>query len=206
MSCRLGLWQLEIVAQQTWDQFKLAKENSMKNTLIVCLLLIVIGTCSYGSEKPSRILFVTQSKGFTHGSVRRPKETLAPAEVAMIQLGEQSKLFSVDCTQDCEADFTKENLQNYDIVAFYTTGNLPIAKDDLDYFFNEWLPTEGHGVLGFHSAADTFHNYEPYWDMIGGTFIGHPWGAGTKIVLSNHEPENPLVSSFGKLALPCALA
>lgn len=168
----------------------------MKKLLTLCFALLCLVQTSLAAE-PSRVLFVTQSKGFTHGSVRRPKETLAPAEVAMIQLGEQTGLFKVDCTQDAEADFTKENLQNYDIVAFYTTGDLPISQENLDYFFKEWLPAKGHGVLGFHSAGDTYHNYEPYWDMIGGTFIGHPWGAGTKIVLSNHEPKNPLVSSFG---------
>lgn len=147
--------------------------------------------------KPSKVLFVSQSKGFVHGSVRR-KETLAPAEIALTQLGEQTGLFEVHCTQDCEADFTKENLQNYDIVAFYTTGNLPISEENMQYFFNVWLKQKGHGVLGFHSAADTFHNDERYWDMIGGTFISHPWGAGTKVTLTNHEVDNPLVAPFGQ--------
>lgn len=149
-------------------------------------------------KKPSRVLFVTQSKGFTHGSVRRPEGQLAPAEIALTQLGEQTGLFQVDCTQDAEADFTRENLQNYDVVAFYTTGNLPIKEQDLDYFFNDWLKQAGHGVLGFHSATDTFHNYKPYWDMIGGTFISHPWSAGHTVTLTNHEPENPIVAPFGE--------
>jgi len=165
--------------------------------LMACLFAVMSSVAKAEDPKPVRMLFVTQSKGYVHGSVRRPKDTLAPSEVAMIQLGEQTGLFKVDCTQDCEADFTKENLQNYDIVAFYTTGDLPIQEADRDYFFNDWLKQPGHGVLGFHSAGDTYHNYEPYWDMIGGVFIGHPWGAGSKIVLTNHEPENALVKSFG---------
>ena len=74
-------------------------------------------------------------------------------------------------------DFTKEQLDNYDIVFFYTTGDLPIKDEVRDYFFNEWLKKKGHGFIGAHSAADTYHNYEPYWDMIGGTFNGHPWGS-----------------------------
>ncbi len=163
--------------------------------MVVCLLSIVVSASA--ADKPSRVLFVTQSKGFKHGSVNRPEANLAPAEVALIQLGEQTGLFEVHCTQDCEADFTRENLQKYDIVAFYTTGDLPIAEADRDYFFGEWVKQQGHGVLGFHSAGDTYHNYEPYWDLMGGVFIGHPWGSGTKIVLTNHEPENPLVKSFG---------
>lgn len=146
---------------------------------------------------PSRILFVTQSRGFEHSSVRRQEGVLSPAEVALTQLGQQTGLFSVDCTQDCESDFTRENLQNYDIVAFYTTLDLPIAEEDRDYFFNEWARQEGHGVLGFHSAGDTFHDYEPYWDMMGGTFIGHPWNAGDTVTLTVHEPDNALLQPFG---------
>lgn len=168
-------------------------------TALIAAFLGVETTEMAAEEKsPSRMLFVTQSAGFTHGSVRRKEQGLAPAEVAIVQLGEQTGLFQADCTQDVAADFTKENLQNYDIVAFYTTGTLPIQQEDLDYFFNDWLKQAGHGVLGFHSATDTFHNYEPYWDMIGGTFIRHPWNAGSTVTLTNHEPDNPLVKPFGK--------
>ncbi len=164
---------------------------------ISCLSLS-ISSLAFAAEKPkpSKVLFVTQSKGFVHGSVKR-KESLAPAEIAVTQLGEQTGLFEVHCTQDCEADFTKENLQNYDIVAFYTSGDLPISKENMDYFFNDWLKQKCHGVLGFHSAADTFREEKLYWDMIGGTFISHPWTAGTQVTFTNHELNNPLVSPFG---------
>jgi type 1 glutamine amidotransferase len=164
---------------------------------IMGVLGLIGSSGSKAADKPSRILFVTQSAGFKHGSVTRPEGKLAPSEVALTQLGQQSGKFEVDCTQDVAADFTKENLQNYDIVAFYTTGDLPIAEADKDYFFKEWLPKKGHGVLGFHSAADTFHEYEPYWDMIGGTFISHPWNSRNTVTFTNHEPDNPLVKSFG---------
>jgi type 1 glutamine amidotransferase len=148
-------------------------------------------------SKPSKMLFVTQSVGFKHGSVNRKDNPLSPAEIAMKTLGEQTGLFTVDCTQDCAADFTKENLKKYDLVAFYTTLDLPIPEDAKNYFFGEWIYEKGHGVLGFHSAGDTFHNYAPYWDLMGGVFIGHPWNAGTQVTLTNHEPNHPLVASFG---------
>ena len=149
--------------------------------------------------KPSRVLMLTQSVGFMHGSVqRKAADKLAVAEVAMIQLGEKTGLFKVDCTQDAAADFTKSNLQNYDIVMFYTTGSLPIAESDRQYFFGEWLKEKGHGFLGFHSAADTYGDYQPYWDMAGGTFNGHPWNAGNEVTITVHEPKNPLMQSFGE--------
>jgi type 1 glutamine amidotransferase len=149
-------------------------------------------------KKKSRVLMLTQSAGFMHGSVRRPAaDKLAVAEVAMIQLGEKTGLFQVDCTQDAASDFTKDNLKNYDIVMFYTTGALPIAEADRDYFFKEWLTAKGHGFVGFHSAADTYGDYQPYWDMVGGTFNGHPWNAGDTVTIKVHDAAHPLMKSFG---------
>lgn len=172
----------------------------MRFPLILCAALLPgLGDSSPADDaaRPARILFVTQSQGYRHSSVTRPEQSLAPAEIALIQLGQQTGRFEVHCTQDCAADFTRENLQNYDIVAFYTTGDLPIADADRDYFFKQWLPQRGHGVLGFHSAADTFHEYEPYWDMIGGTFISHPWGSRSQVTLVVHDPQHPCVEPFG---------
>ena len=149
------------------------------------------------NDKPARILFVTQSAGFVHGSVRRGDKPLAVSERVMTELGISSKLFRVDCSQDVKTDFTKEKLQHYDIVMFYTTGKLPIDSATLDYFFNTWLKQKNHGFIGTHSAADTFKDYEPYWDMIGGTFAGHPWTANTTVTITNHEPDHPIVKPWG---------
>ncbi len=146
----------------------------------------------------ARILMVTQSQGFRHGSVTRPDGALSPAEQAMTDLGIKSNLFRVDCTQDVAKDFNKETLQNYDIVFFYTTGDLPIDEETRDYFFNDWLKQKGHGFIGAHSAADTYHNYEPYWDMIGGTFDGHPWGSDQTVTITVHDTEHPLSKPWGE--------
>src|SRR5262245_44486660 len=146
----------------------------------------------------ARILMVAQSQGFRHRSGRRPEGNLSPAEEALTQLGVSSGLFRVDCTQDVAADFTKEKLAHYDVVFFYTTGDLPIKEADLDFFFKEWLPKKGHGFIGAHSAADTFHNYQPYWDMIGGTFDGHPWGADSTVTITVHDTEHPVSRPWGE--------
>jgi uncharacterized protein len=149
-------------------------------------------------KKQYRILMVTQSAGFKHGSVTRKNGQLAPAEKAATEIGLESNLYRVDCTQDSEKDFTKENLQNYDIVWFYTTLDLPIKEENLKYFYEEWLPKKGHGFLGTHSAADTFHNDKRYWDMIGGTFNGHPWNAGDTVTISVHDTKHPASKPWGE--------
>jgi type 1 glutamine amidotransferase len=158
---------------------------------------MTVAAWSADPPKPVKALMLTQSKGFTHGSVNRAGFDLAPSEVAMTQLGQQTKLFVVHCTQNAEADFTRENLKNYDLVMFYTTGKLPIADADLDYFFKEWLPTKGHAFVGFHSATDTYGDYQPYWDMVGGTFNGHPWNAGETVTIAVHDTSHPAMQPLG---------
>jgi uncharacterized protein len=151
-------------------------------------------------KKNARILMVTQSAGFKHGSVTRPKDNLtalAPAERAMLDLGISSGLFRVDFTQDVAKDVTKEALDNHDIVLFYTTGDLPFADDVRDYLFNVWVKQKGHGFIGTHSAADTYHNYQPYWEMLGGTFIEHPWGSNQTVTVTVHDPQHPVSKPWG---------
>jgi type 1 glutamine amidotransferase len=63
-----------------------------------------------------------------------------------------------------------EALKNYDAVIFAnTTGDLPIPNPQA---FIDWVKS-GKGFVGMHSATDTFHNFSPYIDMIGGQFLTH---------------------------------
>ncbi len=167
------------------------------STLLALMLIGASCLSSSAAEKQVRVLMITQSKGFTHGSVRRPEGKLAPAEIAMTQLGQQSKLFKIDCSQNCEADFTQDHLENYDVVMFYTTGVLPISDEARDYFINDWLKQKGHGFIGFHSATDTFKKQEWYYGLIGGSFNGHPWNAGNTVTVTVHDTAFPAMKPFG---------
>ncbi|MEX0586293.1 MAG: ThuA domain-containing protein, partial [Pirellulales bacterium] len=115
----------------------------------------------------------------------------------MSELGVTSNLFRVDCTYDVKTDFTKERLANYDVVLFYTTGKLPIAPDDLDYFINVWLKQKGHGFVGTHSATDTYNDDKIYYEMIGGTFNGHPWNQGSEVTITVHDQQHPAAKPWG---------
>lgn len=178
----------------------LQRREFIQGTLATAAALALpAGLFAQDKPKKAKMLMLTQSMEFRHGPVTRPegKTVLSPAEIAVTQLGQQSGLFEVHCTQDAAADFTKDNLKNYDLVFFFTQGKeLPIKKEDMEYFIKEWLPTKGHGFIGTHSATDTFGGYEPYWDMIGGTFDGHPWNAGETVTITNHEPEHTVVKMW----------
>ncbi len=80
---------------------------------------------------------------------------------------------------------------------FYTTGDLPIPEELRDYIFKDWVKQKGHGFIGTHSAADTYHNYQPYWEMLGGTFDGHPWGSGETVTVVVHDKQHPVSKPWG---------
>lgn len=148
-------------------------------------------------DPATRVLFVTQSEGYRHSVVHRKASDLSHSERVLQEIGVRSGEFRVDCSQDVEAEFKPELLANYDVVAFYTTGNLPIPEEIREWFLNTWIAEEGHAFLGIHSAADTYKGYEPYWDMIGGTFNGHPWNAKTEVVLKIHDDNHPAAQPWG---------
>jgi hypothetical protein len=153
------------------------------------------------ASKPARILFVTQSFGFKHSAVTRKGGQLAPAEQAVTDWAKSSNLFTVDCTQDVLKDLTKENLQNYDIVMFYTTGTRkqwPVDDAILDYLCKDWAKQKGHAFIGVHSATDTLEDYQPYWEMIGGSFNQHPWTSKSKVAVIVDDPEHPICKPWGK--------
>lgn len=151
--------------------------------------------------KIPRMLFVTQSFGFKHSAVTRKDDQLSPAEQAVTDWAASSKLFNVDCTQDVAKDLTKENLRHYDIVMFYTTGlrdKWPVDDATLDYLCNDWVKQKGHGFIGVHSAADTLADYQPYWEMLGGSFNDHPWTSKSKVTVVVDDPDHPICKPWGK--------
>jgi len=143
-------------------------------------------------DRKARMLMLTVSKTFTHNPVKRAGDELAPAEIAVTQIGQESGLFTVNCTQDPQRDFTREALEQTDLVFFYTQGpDLGIPKDALEYFLETWLKQKGHGFVATHSSTDTYGDHKPYWDVIGGTFNGHPWNANETVTITEHDRKHP---------------
>jgi hypothetical protein len=153
------------------------------------------------SKSVIMLLFVTQSLGFKHTVVTRHDDQLSLAEQQVVDWGNSSGLFHADCTQDVAQDLTKENLQKYDIVMFYTTGlrkKWPVDDATLDYLCNDWAKQKGHGFIGVHSATDTLEDYRPYVEMIGGSFNEHPWSAKSDVTIVVDDPDHPICKPWGK--------
>ena len=149
---------------------------------------------------PKKILVITQSRGFTHGVVRRPgKDQLCVVEKTLAKIGKESGVFTTVNSQDAIKSITRENLKNFDGIFFYTTGMLLPSGDPREALMD--FIKSGKAFVGTHSAGDTFHGrngFESYVKMINGSFAGHPWNAGSTNGFLNHEPKHPTVAMLGK--------
>jgi type 1 glutamine amidotransferase len=164
----------------------------MKKSLALLVALATIGAvicvCAHlmtdgaDAQPKTRLLFVTQSKGFRH-------PVLPQAEEIMKQLGAKNG-FDVTITQTAENELTPENLKNIDVIVFYTTGELPLS-DEQKKAFLDWIKS-GKFFMGLHSATDTFYKWPEYGQMIGGYFNKHPWSQDTDVTIKTEDRAHPV--------------
>lgn len=151
-------------------------------------LAIMVMSSGQAYTKKKKLLVVTVTKGFRHA------DSIPVSEEVLKQLGEKSGKFEVDYVRtDAEMaeKMTVAALKNYDGVFFSsTTGELPLP--DREGFLN-WIK-EGHAFMGSHAAADTFHMFPPYIEMIGGEFQTH--GAQVKVDCLLEDTNHPAVKPF----------
>lgn len=120
-----------------------------------------------------KVLAIGEVKGFQHDSV---SHALASVE----RWGKETGLWDTYIRTDTQL-VTKQkltgnakNLDYFDAVVFYTTGELPM-NDEQKAALMSFIKEEGKGFLGIHSATDTFYQWPEYAEMIGGWFDHHPW-------------------------------
>lgn len=144
----------------------------------------------YGGPELPKVLFLTHSAGYMHQVVKRPKPAvLAHAEKRLLEVAKGR--FEVFATQDC-SHITREELDNWDVVAFYTTGELPVA-DDQRMALIDWV-RDGGAFVGMHCATDTYYALPAYQEMIGGVFDGHPWHE--EVLLRNDDSGHPSLADL----------
>ncbi len=85
-----------------------------------------LGWTRAADGKTRKVLFFTQSAGFQHDCIKRKSaDELSFAERVLVDLGKQHG-FDVTATKDGGV-FTPEKLAEFDVIAFYTTGDLEMG-------------------------------------------------------------------------------
>jgi len=128
---------------------------------------------------PKKLLAFTLSAGFKH-------DTATPSADYLKAWTAKSKDIEVTATED-PSFITPENLKKFDGIYFYTTGDLPIPEPARVALL-DWIKS-GKGFIGVHSATDTYHNWKPYIDMIGGEFQTH--GPQVQVKIHAVDPKHP---------------
>ena len=154
------------------------------------------------ADRKPKVLYFTRSAGFEHSVVKRKGTELAHSEKILTEMGRRAG-FDVECTKDGRV--FDGNLDQYDLIAFYTTGDLtgpskdggpPMTTAGKRKFLD--AVAAGKPFVGFHSATDTFHSkgerfenqaeVDPYIAMIGGEFVRHGKQQEASLILSSRFP------------------
>jgi type 1 glutamine amidotransferase len=144
-------------------------------------------------QQKKKLLAIGEVKGFQHDSVSHAFATIE-------RLGYDSGLWDTYIRTDTQLvtkkklDANAKNLDYFDAVVFYTTGELDMddqQKKDLLAFVHD----DGKGFIGVHSAIDTFYKWPEYGEMVGGYFNDHPWGVFDAPVVVE-DPNFPAMKSL----------
>ena len=138
-----------------------------------------------------RLLVVTHTEGFRHGSIPVAEATLA-------ELARESGRFEVSYCRnasDVRALLSAEGLRGFDGFFFAnTTGNLGIP--DVPAFLSSIR--SGKACLGAHSASDTYHDEPAFLHMLGGEFLthGNETEVEARVENAGHPAAAPLAPTF----------
>jgi len=165
----------------------------------VAFVFLLVALVAPASAAPLRVLYFTKSSGFEHSVVKHENGQPSYSEKVLTALGAQQGIvftFSKDGSQ-----FTKAYLAQFDVLLFYTSGDLCSTGTDgqpgitvtgLNALFD--FVEQGGGFVGLHACSDTFHTNErgggnnprrrqryrlygeaadPFVKLLGGEFIRH---------------------------------
>ena len=171
----------------------------MKAIRILTAVFVLLGlsaplSCPLkAQQKRKRLLVIGAVEGFQHDATSQAMATLW-------QLGRESALWDTFIKTDTQwitkkkLEGNAKNLDYFDAVAFYTTGELKM-DDEQKASLIAFVKEDGKGFLGVHSAIDTFYKWPEYGEMTGAYFNNHPWNTFEAPVILE-DPANPIVRHF----------
>ena len=126
-----------------------------------------------------------------------PHTSIATGIAAFEKMGQTTKAFTVDSTDDPEK-FSAQNLAQYDAillnnsVGYENFLNKTQRQALLDFV------KSGNGLIGIHAAADACKEWKPGADLMGAVFECHPWTSKGTWALKVESPLHPLNTAFAE--------
>lgn len=167
----------------------------MKPIPVILLSVIAVVSC-LGQSTPApkkHLLVLGEEKGYRHEAVSHAMATIE-------RMGRDSGIYDTVIRTDTEIltkrklEVNAKNLNDFDAVLFYTSGNLEMTPEQKADFLS-FIHDDGKGFIGVHSATITFTDWPDYGQMIGGYFDEHPWGTFDAPIVVE-DPAFPGMSQF----------
>jgi type 1 glutamine amidotransferase len=160
---------------------------------ILCLILAGLLPAGAQQKPKKKLLCIGAVKGFQHDATSHGLATIW-------KLGQESGLYDTYIRTDTQLLTKKKltgnakNLDFFDAVVFYTTGELDMT-DDQKADFLKFIKEDGKGFIGVHSAIDTFYQWPEFGEMVGGYFDLHPWNQFQAPIIVE-DPDFPAMRHF----------
>jgi len=165
------------------------------------------------AQKPRKVLVFGRTTNFRH------YDGIVGAKYLIAEMGKKTGAWETVATDDISY-FEADKLKDFDCVVMANTTGAPFSE--LPVKLEKMTPQEreavkirnermrenlinyvknGGGLFGIHAATDTFRlpedRYEPYLEMIGADFVGHPWYSTSDAVTCYwEEPQNAVAKGI----------
>ena len=153
-----------------------------RSLLAASFLVSAFAPSAFTAPKP-RILYITTTAGYHHSACEYSVPVIK-------KIARESGAFDVVCSSKTDL-ITPENLKNFQAVCFSnTTGDLnkfPLSEENRNALVE--AVKNGMAFIGVHAATDTYKDWKPYYEMLGGSFNGHPWHE--KVTIDVEDPSHP---------------
>src|SRR5262245_48105370 len=140
-----------------------------------------------------KILIYSRTAGFRHDSI-------GIGTKAITMMGDKTGAYTALATED-ESFFEPDKLKAFDAVFMLNTtgeclrpkaGSKEEAAKREEFLKKSLMDfvAGGKGLIGVHSATDTYRGWKDYNKMMGGAFVSHPWHQ--KVPVKNLDPKHPI--------------
>lgn len=159
---------------------------------LICSLALLTPK-SEAQFKKKKILAIGETRGFHH-------DATSTALHMVYSLGQETGLWDTYIQTSCEfitkkkLGGNKKNLDYFDAIFFYTTGELQM-DDEQKASLLAFVKEDGKGFIGGHTAIDTLYNWPEYGEMVGGWFDSHPWNTFDAPVIVE-DRDHPIMQHF----------
>ncbi len=155
------------------------------NTCRAAVVVVVVAIITLGSTRPSpaaskdsdakKVRTLLLADGSHEWDQKRP---------FFESLVGKAGAFRITETPDLNA-LLADRLKGYDLVVVHTTGHE--LTEAQAHGLRDFVAA-GKGLVGIHSASDSFKNSDTYWRLIGGRFTGHGHGTFPVEVVDRWHP------------------